>query len=623
MCGIVGQIRFDNAPVDAAFIQRMCDAVAHRGPDGEGKHVQDNVGLGHRRLAIIDLKTGAQPMSAHDGRVWVTFNGEIYNYKQLRHELETAGFVFRTSSDTEVLLHGWLAWGNAMVAKLRGMFAFCIADFERQAWLLARDHFGIKPLCYRIEKDCVTFASELHALKRPDETSSLEAIEWFLRYQYIPEPFSVYRDIRKLPAAHWLEGDFEGNTVGPQSYWSQRFDEQPGLSTDEWLARFEAALKESVSAHLLADVPVGVLLSGGVDSTLIACAAAGVAPERMKAFTIDFDVPGFGELEYATRAAGECGLDLSTRTVSDDFWPELPELVRHYGEPFGDNSCVPTWQLAKLAREHVPVVLAGDGGDEAFAGYRSYKRWLRKPDLGTRFRALRKRPKGETLISLGWAMAARVGMHTNRRAEWERNIAYVEESDRAALWLKQYGGLLNKPCPSFVQAAADDAPGSPVSWAQHMDFRTYLPGAILVKSDIASMFHGLEVRTPFLDVEMLKLACALPEDLRCKVEGKDVTLKYLPKQALRRKFDDAFVDRPKKGFGGPRERWFYEGRPGRDFLRQVVLDHSAGLREWFDVALVERWIEEHSSERNHSPALWLLLVLGLWRSGNPDVRFET
>jgi asparagine synthase (glutamine-hydrolysing) len=212
-------------------------------------------------------------------------------------------------------------------------------------------------------------------------------------------------------------------------------------------------------------------------------------------------------------------------------------------------------------------------------------------------------------------------MRTNRRADWERNVAYVEENDRAALWQQQYRGLLNRPCLAFVQAAEDNAPASAVSWAQHMDFRTYLPGAILAKSDIASMFHGLEIRTPFLDVELLKLACALPEDLRCKVEGKDVILKYLPKQALRRKFDDAFVDRPKKGFGGPRERWFYEGRPGREFLRQVVLDRTAGLHEWFDTDLIERWISEHSTERNHSPALWLLLMLGLWRLGNTDVRF--
>jgi asparagine synthase (glutamine-hydrolysing) len=212
-------------------------------------------------------------------------------------------------------------------------------------------------------------------------------------------------------------------------------------------------------------------------------------------------------------------------------------------------------------------------------------------------------------------------MRVNRRAEWERNIAYVAENDRAELWQKAHRGLLDRACPAFVEAADDKPPAGAVSWAQHMDFRTYLPGAILVKSDIASMFHGLEIRTPFLDVELLKLAAALPENLRAKVDGKDVTLKYLPKQALRRKFDDAFVNRPKKGFGGPRERWFHEGRPGREFLRGVVLDRASGLHDWFDMALVEHWINAHSPEVNHSPALWLLLVLGLWRQGNPDVRF--
>jgi asparagine synthase (glutamine-hydrolysing) len=620
MCGIVGQIRFDGAPVDRAAVERMTAAVAHRGPDGQGILVQGPVGLGHRRLAIIDLATGDQPMSTPDQRVWIVFNGEIYNYRELRAELEQRGCEFRTQSDTEVLLQGWRAWGGKLLSRLRGMFAFCIVDFENRRWLMARDHFGIKPLCYRLEPTGITFASELHALRRPGDAGSIEAVEWFLRYQYIPAPFTIFRGINKLQAAHFIEGDFDGRVSSPGAYWTLEFSEEPGASEGEWLERFDAALRDSVRAHLIADVPVGVLLSGGVDSTLIACASAGLSAEQLKAFTIDFDVAGFGELEYATQAAGTCSLDLRTRVVSDDFWPDLPELVRHYGEPFGDNSAIPTWQLAKLAREHVTVALAGDGGDEAFAGYRSYKRWLRKPDLGTRYDALRRRPRGETLMSLGWALAARAGVRFNRRAEWERNIAYIEEGKRAELWLKPYQRLLNQPCTAFVDAARQ-APDGAVSWAQHMDFRTYLPGAILVKSDIASMFHGLEIRTPFLDVEMLKLAAALPENLRCHVNGKDMTLKYLPKLALRRRFGDAFVDRPKKGFGGPREYWFYDGRPGRDFLRGVVTDQASGLGDWFDVALINRWIDEHSPGQNHSPALWLLLVLGLWRQSNPDVHF--
>jgi asparagine synthase (glutamine-hydrolysing) len=621
MCGIVGEIRFDGAPVERLAMQRMTDAIAHRGPDGEGVLVKDNVGLGHRRLAIIDLATGDQPMSTADQQVSIVFNGEIYNYRELRAELEQKGCEFRTQSDTVVLLQGWRVWGREMLSRLRGMFAFCIVDFKQRRWMVARDHFGIKPLWFRWTPTHFRFSSELHALREPGDKGNLEAVEWFLRFQYIPAPYSIYKDVVKLQPAEFLVGDFDGRMVEAGRYWVQQFIEETGVSEPEWLERFEAALKDSVRAHLVSDVPVGVLLSGGIDSTLIACQAAGLSAEQMRAFTIDFDVPEFGELGYATKAAETCGLNLHTVTVSDDFWDELPELVRHYGEPFGDNSAVPTWQLAKLARQHVPVVLAGDGGDEAFAGYRSYKRWLRKPDVGERMEGLRSRPRVETAMSVAWALAARAGLRTNRVAEWERNIAYVSERDRRLLWRKHFHFMLVYPCREFVRAAKDQPPPGAVSWAQHMDFRTYLPGAILVKSDIASMFHGLEIRTPFLDVELIKLACALPESMRFRTEGKQVTLKYLLKQSLRARFGDEFVDRPKKGFGGPREYWFYEGRPGRQFLRDVVNDPAAGLGDWFDIALINRWIDEHSPQRNRSPALWLLLVLGLWRRANADVTF--
>lgn len=623
MCGIVGQIRFDGAPVDRALIERMNNDIAHRGPDGEGVHIDGPVGLGHRRLAIIDLESGAQPMGMPDGKVWVTYNGEIYNFKELRAELEAKGHTFQTSSDTEVLLYAWREWGAEMLGRLRGMFAFCLVDFAQRKWLLARDPFGIKPLCYRLNDACIEFGSEMHALKRSGDVCRLDAVEWFLRYQYIPAPFSIYRDIMKLMPAHFIQGDFDGVVNEPVRYWSLEFQALPDVGEDEWLARFDAALKDTVQAHLVSDVPVGVLLSGGVDSTLIACQAAGLSHDQIKAFTIDFDVEGFGELKWATQAADQCGLELHSDVVSDDFWSDLPGLVHHYGEPFGDNSCVPTWQLSKLARSHVPVVLAGDGGDEAFGGYKSYKRWLRKPNLDERMRRLRERPRGETLASLAWALAWRAGMPRNRRIEWERNMAYVPELKRAALWKRKYRGIIDQPCPAFVDGSRRARRGGLLDYAQQMDFQTYLPGAILTKSDVASMFHSLEIRTPFLDVEVLKLACSLPETMRARRNGKQITLKHLMRKSLRQSFDDEFVHRSKKGFGGPRERWFYEGRPGREFLREVVLDRASGLDEFFDRELIERWVNEHSPKRNHSSALWLLLVFGLWRQNNRGLSFDS
>lgn len=615
MCGIVGQIRTDGAPVDAALIQRMCDAIAHRGPDGEGQFVQGVVGLGHRRLSIIDLAGGAQPMSTADAQVWITFNGEIYNYRELRTELEGHGHTFRTSSDTEVLLYGWRQWGAAMLPRLRGMFAFCIVDLSQRKWLMARDPFGIKPLCYRDDGGAITFASELQALKRPDDACSLEAIEYFLRYLYIPGPDSIYRPIRKLPPGHSISGDLDGGVGKPVPYWQPAFEPLEGLNDDQWLERFESTLRDSVRAHLIADVPLGVLLSGGVDSTLVACAAAGVSADRLKAFTLDFEMEGYSEVKYATRAAQECGLDLKVTTMAEDFWSGLPLLVRHYGEPFGDISCVPTWKLSSYAREHVPVVLSGDGGDELFGGYRAYKRWMRKPDLKGRLRELARRPRAEALWSVGWALAARIGMRSNRLAEWERLVGTVDWPTRKALWQRGHHGLLDRENPAFALAHGC-APQSPVRYGQHMDIHTYLPGAILVKSDIASMFHGLEIRTPLLDMEVMKLAAALPDGMRYRPRGHDFAMKFLPKLSLLRKFDDMFVNRRKKGFGGPGSRWFRQGAPGFTFLREVVLDRASGLHEWFDMKLVENWIESPQANEANSQTLWLLLVLGLWRKDN-------
>lgn len=626
MCGIVGQIRFDDAPVEAALIQRMCDSIAHRGPDGEGKHVQENVGIGHRRLAIIDLAGGAQPMSTPDGRVWVTFNGEIYNYKQLRTELQSAGFEFRTSSDTEVLLYGWLAWGNAMVPKLRGMFAFCIVDFERQAWLLARDPFGIKPLFFRQTADGIEFSSELHALK--SDKGRLEAVEWFLRYQYIPSPYTIYHDIWKLPPAHWLEGDFEGNTTGPERYWRMDFKEQPGVSDAEWLERLRTVLHDSVEAHLIADVPVGLLLSGGVDSTLVAAEMAALTGGKVKAFTMDFDREGFGELAYAQTAAAKYGIELIHDTQSDDFWEELPELVRHYGEPFGDNSMIPTWRVTRLARQHVPVVLGGDGGDEGFGGYKFHGNWLKRPETRKRRKRFFMRPSMRHLRSMLWAQMRRWGSEWNNVFDWELQISYTEldawrgHASRRLLWRPELLWLTDKPSPAFEAAGKLVNPAKPLDFAQEMDFETYLPGSILPKSDVASMYHGLEVRTPLLDYKVLELAAALPARLRTVASGDEAGLKVLLRRALERDFGAEFANRKKKGFGFPRAHWFAAGARGRGFIESRLLDPAAGLRDWFRIDQVERMLREHSPENDGSDLLWLLLVLGVWRSMNPNVTWS-
>lgn len=620
MCGIVGQIRFDGGVVDSAHIQAMCNAIAHRGPDGEGKFVSGPVGLGHRRLAIIDIAGGAQPMCLADQQVWVTFNGEIYNFRELRTQLEQHGAVFRTNSDTEVLLHGWRQWGEELVPRLRGMFAFCLVDLHARRWLLARDPFGIKPLFYRLGPEGLEFASELHAIR--SDQGRLDAIEWFLRFQYVPNPYTIFRDIFKLPPAHTLSGTLDGGHGAPRRYWRMDYAEQSGITEAEWLERFRSALRDSVRAHMISDVPVGLLLSGGVDSTLVAGEMAALAGRRVKAFTMDFDVPGFGELEYARQAAERFGIELIHETVTDDFWEELPELLHHYGEPFGDHSMIPTRRVTRLARQYVPVVLGGDGGDEAFGGYKFHGRWLHAPEPRRRRKRFWARPSMRYLKSWWWARNWRPDAFNNSTFDWELLVQYTAlDSARGAIsrldiWKPEFSALADMPCPAFEAAAALINPAKHLDFAQEMDFETYLPGAILPKSDVASMYNGLEVRTPFLDYRVLEVAASVPVSLRAQANAAGDRLKILLRKALERDFPLSFVNRGKKGFGMPRAQWLMAPSRGRPYIKQCLLDPAGGLGQWFNMPKIERMLAEHSPERDYSGLLWLLLVLSIWNAGN-------
>lgn len=379
MCGIAGVLDWSGATAveDVAI---MTQALRHRGPDGDGFFHRDGVALGHRRLAIIDLEGGKQPLSNETGSVWITFNGEIYNYKLLRDELIAHGHQFRTQSDTETIVHGYEEWGDDVVCRLRGMFAFAIADFDKNRLFLARDHFGIKPLFYRFCSQRIIFASELAAIQKVQDRATRlrpESLEWFLRYRYIPGPNTIYRDIQQLAPASRLALDFNGGNRKESRYWKLQFCPQPGPTDAQWLDEFEAVLHESVRAHLVADVPFGVFLSGGIDSTHVARAMRNELSGRLVAFSIGFDEERFSELRYAQEAAKTLGIELYTETITPDIVDLLPRLVAHYGQPYADTSMIPTWYLARLVRRHVPMALSGDGGDEAFAGYDRYPIFLR------------------------------------------------------------------------------------------------------------------------------------------------------------------------------------------------------------------------------------------------------
>lgn len=601
----------------------MTRALAHRGPDGEGFFIRDGVALGHRRLAIIDLEGGRQPLSNEDGSVWITFNGEIYNYRELRTQLETAGHRFATHSDTEVIVHGYEQWGAALANRLRGMFAFAVADFSARRVFLARDHFGIKPLYYRGGPGFFAFASELPALRQVDAPSPrgrLEAVEHYLRYRYIPGPETVYAGVFHLPPACHMTVGFDGRQSDPVEYWHLRYASERGTSDAEWEERFEAVVRESVQTHLVADVPFGVFLSGGIDSTLVAATMAGLVNRPLTAFSIGFTEDGFSELAHAAEAARVLGVNLESEVVTPDVAHLLPELVAHHGQPFADTSMIPTWYVSRLARRRVPMVLSGDGGDEAFAGYPRYANWL-SDGVWAEVRGLLQSPRG-----VFWRTPRILRRVRRKPADevtcWEDWCGLIPPDFRRALWRAEYRPMVDGTCPAFERAATRAPRADRLSWPQAVDYQTYLPGDILPKVDIASMAHGLEVRPPLVDVRVAELAASLPPDQRVRRRGHERILKWLPKRVLERRFPSEFVHRPKMGFGIPEDGWLRPGTQVRGMLDDLALADGAAVHRWFDPRTLRDWAKR-LDERGHSTGafLWAVLILSIWLSQNPDVSF--
>jgi asparagine synthase (glutamine-hydrolysing) len=626
MCGIAGIMRWNGMVPEQSEIERMTAAVAHRGPDGVGILRRDNLALGHRRLAIIDPELGQQPMSNEDETLWITYNGEMYNYLELKEELRQKGHQFVTNSDTEVAIHAYQEWGVDCLKKFRGMFAFALADFRTRKLFLARDHFGIKPLYYRIGKDYVAFASELAALREVDDavpTGSLWALELYLRYLYIPTPHTIYHDVYKLPPSSYLLADFDGPLGEPVKYWDINFRAENGTSVQRWEEQAEAVISDSVKAHLVADVPFGVFLSGGIDSSLVALKMSQILERPVKAFSIGFKEEQYSELAFARQVAERCGIELHTEVVEDNSLDFLPELIAHYGEPFGDSSAIPTWHVSRLAREHVPMVLSGDGGDEGFAGYGSYAYWLGRDPVRRTWSDLPRSPRA----SFYWARQGLRNRLTRGSwhdlAEWESTFCFVTEQGRRALWRPEYQSFIGRGCEIFEEADRNARRNDRVAYAQYLDFQTYLPCDILTKVDVASMYHGLEVRTPLIDVRVLELAARLPLDQRLGRNGSsELVPKYLLKKILGRTFPAEFIHRKKQGFAIPRDVWFRPGQPARKLLEAVLLDRASRLREFFNPQEIQLQLDIHNEDRDNSNALWALLVLGLWLAQNPQVTFN-
>ena len=631
MCGITGGIWTDpRLALDDAQLGRMTDAIRHRGPDDCGTYRSDfqlrppyeampGVGLGHRRLSIIDLACGHQPLSNEDGTVWIVFNGEIYNYLDLRRRLEGSGHKFRTDSDTETIVHLYEDEGAAGFAHLNGMFAFAIWDSRQRKLVLARDRIGKKPLVYRHERGRLTFASELKSLLEVADAPrelDLAAVDEYLTYQYVPHPNCILKGYRKLPPGHYAEYQDDRLTVKP--FWEPDFGFERALGAAEAGAQVRDLLDSAVQLRMRSDVLLGAFLSGGIDSSLIVALMQRHAAEPVKTFTISFPEKEYDESVYAEQVARHLKTDHRTLQVTPDAAEVLPKLIEHYDEPFADSSAIPTWYVSQLTREHVTVALSGDGGDELFAGYPRYRavalaqsfdrvapvrnllasRWLQRIPVPAR-----QKSKLRQFRRFCEALALPA---ERRYLDW---ISIFNETRRAELYSDAFlAALPNSDPAAFLERAWRRAGRrDAVTAASLADVTTYLPGDLMTKVDIASMAHGLEVRAPFLDYRLVELAASLPSRLKLR-RGRGKRILY---RSLRDLLPEAIWRRPKMGFGVPLEHWF-RGKL-RPLLHDTLLDPQARSRSLFRGEVVERLLREHEQHRiNHSARLWALLVLELW-----------
>lgn len=632
MCGITGAVWTDAAePIERATLKRMTDALVHRGPDDEGVYTSHlaahtfagalaGVALGFRRLSIIDVATGAQPLANEDGSVWIVFNGEIYNYRTLRKRLEGSGHQFRTSGDSETLVHLYEDEGLDFLRHLEGMFALALWDANHRQLILARDRLGKKPLVYRQEPERLLFASELKSiLEVPGVPREIDpgAIDEYLTYQYVPHPNTIFRGIRKLPPGHYAV--YRDRQLRVASYWNCDFTQEIARPAAEYREVLRTSLTAAVEKRLQSDVPLGAFLSGGVDSSVVVALMTKLSQAPVRTFSIGFPVAEFDETSYAREVSQHLGTIHQEFRVEPDAVEILPKLVWHYDEPFADSSAVPTYYVSKLTREQVTVALTGDGGDELFAGYPRYRAveigsWVdRLPRAAMKLMAgdfWQRLPSGSRQKSYLRRFKRLVGslnLPAERRyLDW---ISIFNEDRRGELYDEAFIDRLPESDPfDFLSAAFARCHGrDPVTATSLADLTTYLPCDLLTKVDIASMANSLECRQPFLDHRVVELAAAMPLKLKYRFGRgkrilKEVFGNLLPASIWRRK---------KMGFGVPLGHWFRNEL--KDFARDALLDSRALNRGYFRPEAVRSLVEDHQRGRyDHSYRLWALLVLELW-----------
>jgi asparagine synthase (glutamine-hydrolysing) len=621
MCGIAGIFDYrGRGDTDRRLLRRMTDLLAHRGPDGDGFYHSPGVGLGHRRLAIIDLAGGDQPLFNEDRTVCVVFGGEIYNFGELTTELSALGHVFRTRCDTEVIVHAWEEWGEECLDRFNGMFAFALVDERRETLFLARDRFGEKPLYYSVLNDGrLLFASELKSIMcSPLVDCRLDprAIEEYFAFGYIPDPRTIYCGVKKLAPAHCLLVRRGEEPPQPRAYWDLRFVDGVSIRQEEAEEELIARLRRSVQMRMIADVPLGAFLSGGVDSSAVVAMMAGLRREPVSTFSIAFGAGGFDESGYAAAVAERYRTDHHVRKVDPNSFDLLDRLATVYDEPFGDASAMPTLRVCAMARENVTVALSGDGGDEVFAGYRRY-RWhcfeerLRKV-LPARLRGPLFGLLGAVYPNLAWAPRPLRAKATLQELALGTTDAYFASVSICSDDLRRrlFSRELTRELQGYNAAevlrrhSAQCTSADPLSQIQYADFKTYLPGDILTKVDRASMAASLEARIPLLDHTLVEWAARLPAQL--KLRGREG--KHVFKSALAGRLPREILYRPKQGFVVPLAAWFRG--PLRQRVRQSLDGQVLRQSGLFDMAMIGKLLDQHQSgARDYSAALWSLLML--------------
>ncbi len=625
MCGIAGfvnlQCNYDNAE---QLIDSMCKVIRHRGPDDQGTWVGDGVALGMRRLSIIDLAGGHQPIFNEDKNILIVFNGEIYNYQELRQGLRERGHTFSTNADTEAIIHAYEEYGDDCVKHLRGMFTFAIWDIKRQRLLAARDRFGKKPLNYYWDGQRLIFGSEIKSILEADIPREINpiALDEYLVYRYVPAPNTLFKNIMKVPAGNILV--YETGQVYTKQYWDLPFTSDSQDDEATATERIKALLKDAIQVRLMSEVPLGAFLSGGVDSSIVVGMMSEMMSQPVKTFSIGFEEDEFNELPYARKVAKHFGTDHHEFFVKSDLITVLPQLVWAYDEPFADSSMLPTYYVSKLAREHVTVVLTGDGGDEIFGGYQQYKREYNIYKIPALVRAL----MGRASILMPDGMRGKRRMGTWRKHYGVRSIEasmVFPLAQRPEMYSEDFFSQVcdHNPMERHMELYRQVERLDPTARMQYVDTRTYLTDDILVKVDKASMFNSIETRAPLLDQHLVEYAATLQPELRIH-QGQT---KYLLKKIAAEMIPSEVLARPKHGFAVPLTKWFSGDMTG--FAHDILSSQRARERGIFRPEFVNELLNTKIDnmapdlQAHHGSAIWTLLCLELWFQTYMDTQGDT